>query len=135
MDNIEQLLAEATYDIYQSEKYISAWREPTAVEKFFEDANTPDSNEVIANNGNKAQGDGFIMRAIKKIRSAISALIERIRTIFLSKEEREKYEKFKEMAANNPEFANKKVTVSDYRKITSMYQQALAEMDKGIAEV
>ena len=135
MDNIEQLLAEATYDIYQSEKYISAWREPTAVEKFFEDTNAPDSSEVIANNSNKAQGDGFIMRAIKKIRSAISALIERIRTIFLSKEEREKYEKFKEMAANNPEFANKKVTVADYRKITSMYQQALAEMDRGIAEV
>lgn len=135
MDRIDQLLIEATEDIYQSQIYISRWTEPSTTEKFFEDVNAPKSDEIIANDADKAKGDNFIKRAIRKIKEAISALIERIKTIFLSKEEREKYEKFKEMAANNPEFANKKVTVADYRRITAMYQQALNEMDKGIAEM
>ena len=131
MDNIEMLLYESSQALYEANKVLLNWVDIDPVCRFFGEA----SDEAESNSNVEKQSTNFIMTAINKIKKAISDLLEKVRTLFLSKEEREKYEAFKSAIQKNPEFAGKTVTIKDYRKCMSTYQAAINEIDRGLAEM
>lgn len=106
----------------------------SAAELFFE-ANESD----IASNQNAKKSENILIRAIKAVKNMISTLIKKIsdfiQTKFMSKEEKERFRRFKELAAQDPNLKNKKISVKDFKKINKQYQKTLNDIDKSIAEV
>lgn len=130
-----------TYYLYESKenlelanKFINMYTPCTAAERFFENSNISNNNQHAANNS-----VSHLKKAIAAIRGMISKIIETVttffQTAFMGKDEKNKFLRFKEAMKNNPEFANKKVTVKDFREINKRYQDALKVMDDGIVAV
>ena len=131
MDAIDELIYEASEDIANATALLYNWNDISAKERFF-----GESEEAEAENANTAKASGnFLTNAINKIKTAIGNLIENIKKMFLSKEERAKYEQFKKMVESNPEFAGKKVTIKDFRKSNAELEKALKIVDDGLAQI
>lgn len=106
----------------------------TASELFFEA-----SDNEIGNNQQAQKSRNILLRAINALKKMISALINKIsdfiQRMFMSKEEKARFEKFKQLAASDPDLKNKKITVKDFRKINAKYQDTLNKIDKQITAV
>lgn len=68
-----------------------------------------------------------VLGMIQKIKDTVSDFIARRR---LSETERKAFEQFKEMMKKDPNMANKKVRVRDFKEIQRRYQQFMAECEK-----
>lgn len=73
-----------------------------------------------------------IKNALAKMFSGIKDFIDRM---FLSKEEKKKLEELEDLIKQNPEMANTKITVKDYRKIYSEIDKMYAELEQAAREV
>lgn len=84
--------------------------------------------------------EGVITGAINSLKSAVKVLKEAIQKIInsitdffknrgLSAEERAKFNEIRKWAANNPEFANQKVTIANYKEYEKVYDDALKQMN------
>lgn len=75
----------------------------------------------------------MLKKAIKKIRELITSISESVRDffnrIFMSKAEREKFNEYKKKIEANPEIKNKKIRVTDFRKMNAAYDKALADIN------
>lgn len=113
-------------------KYIALYQPMTASELFFEDG-----EEVVQNQENGNKSVGFLKKAINAVKEMIKRIVDSVttffQTMFMGKDEKDKFKKFKEAVKNDPEFAGKKVTVKDFRDISKRYQEALNVIDNGIA--
>lgn len=71
--------------------------------------------------------------AVKVLKEAIQKIINSITDFFknrgLSAEERAKFNEIRKWAANNPEFANQKVTIANYKEYEKVYDDALKQMN------
>lgn len=134
MEGYTHYMYESEKYINLADKYISMYKDMSTTEMFFEDADVVTSNQDA---GNKSVG--FIKRAITAIKEMISKIVDKVttffQTMFMSKDEKNKFKKFKESIKNNPEFAGKKITVADFREINKRYQSALNEIDNGIVQM
>lgn len=90
-----------------------------------------------ANENNKKMGTGAlgaIQKAINAIilvvKKAIAAVSNFLQEAFMSKEDRTKFAYFKKLAAQDKQFANKPIRVSDYRAYQKAYGGALNELDR-----
>lgn len=106
----------------------------TASELFFE----ADDNS-IANNQQAQKSQNILIKAIRALKNMISTLIKKItdfiQRMFMSKEEKERFERFKQLAASDPNLKNKKMTLKDFRKINAEYQKAINDIDAQIAAI
>lgn len=66
---------------------------------------------------------------VRALKNMIKAIIEKVNDmfsrLFMSMEEKEQFKKWEENIKSNPELANKKVTVKDFRKLNKAYDDAI----------
>ena len=114
--------------------YISKYETKSIVERFFEDGEQSAQNQEAAN-----KSEGALKSAIRAIKEMIAKVITSvtnfIQTMFMGKDEKARFLKFKEMVAENPEFKNKRVTVKNFREIDKRYQESLKQIDTAIAAI
>lgn len=69
----------------------------------------------------------FIKGIFRKIKTVIGDFID---YFTLKGDEKNEFEKFSEECAKNPEFANKKITVANWREMNAEYEKVLTKMEK-----
>jgi hypothetical protein len=122
----------AYYYLQEAESYMSLIVDVSLADAFFE--STDDVKDTIANNQKATTGAmGAIRNAFRAIIDAIKKLLERftdfIKTGFMSKERREQYKEFRQAVAADPELANTRVTIKDFKEYEANYDKALKELD------
>lgn len=114
--------------------YIAMYEPKTVVQRFFEDGEESNRNQEAA-----VKSEGALKAAINAIKQMISKAITSvtnfIQTMFMDKNEKNRFLKFKQMAAENDEFKGKRITVKNFREIDKRYQETLKEIDQAIAAV
>lgn len=86
------------------------------------------------NNVSKQKSENFISKAF----AALKAFFKNIKDSWdsfwmkrkMSPDEREQFEEFKKRCKNDPEFANKKIKVTDYQAAMEEYDKQIAELEK-----
>lgn len=99
------------------------------------EADDPAVKESInKNKQTQVKSQNAIMKAINATKRIIQNIINAIKNFFaelkMDKEEKELYDKFKEMCKTDPSLKNKKVTVKDYRAVIDQYNKAIAEAEE-----
>lgn len=114
---MEVLKMSASY-VLEAEKYISEMTESFLFEE------SGGSNKSLA-----SKAGGALKKAYDTIINALKTLSENIREfiskIFMSAEAKAKFKEYEEYMKNNPETANKKVTVKDFKKMDDAYLNAI----------
>lgn len=114
--------------------YIAMYEPKTVVQRFFEDGEDSIRNQEAAVKTENALKSAI--NAIKQmISKAINAVTNFIQTMFMGKDEKDRFLKFKQMVAENPEFKGKKITVKNFKEIDQRYQESLKQIDQAIAAV
>lgn len=111
--------------ILEANQYINQIKDISYFQEVFEDVD----DEAASNDENTKKSlnlleksINFIKGIIKRIREIIDTIVEWMK---MDKTEKSKYKDFVERCKNNPEFANKKVTIHDYREIQKKYDEEL----------
>ena len=114
--------------------YIAMYEPKTVAQKFFEDGEEPALNQEAG-----IKSEGALRSAISAIKQMISKIITTvtnfIQTMFMGNDEKDRFLKFKQIIAENPEFKGKKLTVKNFREIDKRYQESLKMIDQAIAAV
>lgn len=128
--------------LYQLKILSESYIELTPYQLMYE-ADQPDVSNAMQKNANiQTQSDNLIIKLIKGvitlIKNIISSITNFFSELFMGSDERKLYEQYQQMIQSNPEFANKKITVKDFRQIIQkeddMYQQGKAELERAAAE-
>lgn len=81
----------------------------------------------------------FLQKACAVIRSIYQKIRKMIRDftdfLHLTVNEKDEFKKFEEECRQNPEFANKKITVRDWRAIQNAYSGVINEVEKEIKDI
>lgn len=89
-----------------------------------------------SNNASVQKSKNLVLRAVDAIKAAISkiraALSEFKARLSLKGSEKEEFDRFCKEVKNNPEFANKKVTVTDWKKMKNSYDSIMKEIEHEI---
>ena len=125
------------YNLYMCEKSLDNWVEVDELLMMFE-ANTPGMEETLnANTEVKEESTSYLRKAINALKAMISKIISTIKntigTLFLSKEDKEAFRMFKEQAQKDPAFANKTITLKDFRNYQAQYSELNARAEKADA--
>ena len=94
----------------------------------------------LENNKHRKESVSLLKKAINVIKGIYQkikdAIINFIDWLTLNGEGKSNYEKFVKECKNNPEFANKKITVRDWKKMNELLDKAEKDMEKSVyAEV
>ena len=128
------VLDECLTELYEAERCLNMYEKVDPYLEIFE-ANNDDVKAQVENNEKATNG------AIEHLKNAGEALLNMIRNIidsikdFFKKRnmdalEREAYESFKEACKKDPALKNKKITVTDYRKLQTEYSKILKEVEE-----
>lgn len=103
------------------------------------EADKPDvSNQMQQNARIEKRSESVLSKAIHAIQRLIKNVISSIRSfidqITMGKDEKKLFAQFKEEIKKHPEFANKKVTVKDFRSISQKYDEKINEVEKEIRD-
>lgn len=130
---------ECFQNLYYAQETMKDWIPLSDYEIIFEAVNPDVQEKIFKNEETATKSTGFIQKAIdgvinliKKILSPIKDFIDRFT---MSTEEREAYERFKQEVAKDPNLKNRKISVADFRNITSNYDKMIAEVDREIKAV
>ena len=120
--------------LYEAEKCLADYKEIDSYMEIFE-AENPEVKEQMAKNEKAASGAiANIKKAAKAVldmmRKLIASIGDFIRKRSMSADEREAFEKFKEMAKKDPSLRNKKITVRSYEKLQQEYEDLLKDVEK-----
>lgn len=107
----------------------------SAVELFFEDAQKREvTNQVV-----QKQSSNHIQNAINKVKNAIANIIgyisDFINRIFMSKEDVSKFNVWKQKMEKNPEFRNKRLTISNWKAINKVYSDQSNKIDQSLKQI
>lgn len=90
-----------------------------------------------ANANNEKAGDGAlnaiknaIQSLINLVKNSISAVVNFIQEAFMSRDQRAKFNAFKQKMAKDKRYAGKKIRVSDFREYEKQYDNAISRIDK-----
>ena len=131
------VLDECLQNLFYAQETMKEWIPMTEYEVLFEATENEETAEKVANNERVSEKSvGFVRKAInavleiiKKIYNAIKDLIDRCT---MSGDERDAFDAFREQMKNDPDLKNKKVTVSDFRKINQEYDKLIQEVEQNI---
>lgn len=138
----EFVLSEYHSTLYNLNLLMEEYVEITPYQMIYE-ADQPDVSAAMQKNANiQGQSDNLLIKLIKGVITLIKNIISSISNffseLFMGKSERALYEQYQQMIQSNPEFANQKITVKDFREIIKredeMYQQGKAELERAAAE-
>ena len=90
-----------------------------------------------ANSNNEKAGGGAlnaiknaIQSLINLVKNSISAVVNFIQEAFMSRDQRAKFNAFKQKMAKDKRYAGKKIRVSDFREYEKQYDNAISRIDK-----
>lgn len=90
-----------------------------------------------ANSNNEKAGGGAlnaiknaIQSLINMVKNSIGAVVNFIQEAFMSRDQRAKFNAFKQKAAKDKRYAGKKIRVSDFREYEKQYDNAISRIDK-----
>lgn len=123
--------------IYEASSELKQIRPVSLFDSVFTEASVDvesQNEERVEKSANLLQKALEVIRSIyRSIKRMIVNFIDWIR---LSGEDKSNYEKFVQECKNNPEFAKKKITVRNWKKINEAYDGAMNEIEKAVtAEV
>ena len=123
--------------LIEAQSYLNKIK-PIDVSNIFFEADSECTKKQMKTN-EKAK-NGFIQsikKAFQAIIDSIKKIIEKIRTKFrelgMSKEDKLAYEQFKKACAENPNLANKEITVVDIEKLKKNVQPHMDALNKAVA--
>lgn len=121
--------------IMEAQHYIDNFIEISLADSFFEDTN--DAKSAIEHNESMIKGAlNALKKAVKaliqKVKDAIESLADFFKTMSLPKDERERYKEFKAEIKSNPQLANIKITIDDFREYEKIYDEVLKTIDDEI---
>lgn len=123
---------EALYYLTEAQMHIDAFIDIPLADSIFEA--TDDAKE--ANKSNEVHKQGALeslQKAFKtiidKLKEAFERISNGIKLMFMSKEEKARYDEFVDMVNKDPELAKKKVTVVDFREYEKAYNEALKKLE------
>jgi hypothetical protein len=130
---------ECFQNLYYAQETMKNWIQLSDYEIIFEAVNPDVQDKLLKNEKTGEESVGFIQKAINGVIKIITNIIETIKDFLdkltMSGAEREAYERFKQEIAKDPKLRNRKVTVADFRSITSNYDKMIAEVDREIKAV
>ena len=111
--------------------YCDQYVEVSLADMMFEAEGNKDVNE---HNEKVTKGAfGALKNAVKSlidmIKKAINGIKDFIATRGMSKEEKEKFDEFKKLVASDPELADTKVTLADFKAYEEAYDAAIKELE------
>ena len=133
MEGFSYWYLESGNEIQMAYESICNYIPKSAVEMFFEEEgqNTPSNQQTGNTVINHIKN---VITAIKNmINNIIAKVSDMIQKFFMSKNERNQFEEFKRILAENPEYKNKQIRVKDFKKIRAEYQKSLDKIDQNIA--
>jgi hypothetical protein len=120
------ILDECLQNLFYAQEAMKEWIPMTEYEVIFEAAENQETADKLAKNEETAtKSVGFVRRAIDAVINMIKKLVAQIKDfvarLTMSGEDRAAFDKFKQMMDEDPALKNKKVSVADFRKISSQY--------------
>lgn len=135
------VLDECLTELYEAGKCIDMIKEIDPYSEIFEASNEDVKTAIDNNEKAKSGAVTHLRNAAKAVLNMIQNLITSIREFIAKRkmdaDERKLYDAFKEACKKDPSLKNKKITVTDFRKVNEEYQKILKDvedMDKKIAE-
>lgn len=118
----------------QIDVLMEGYQELPLYQDLFEVAD-PEVGAITAQNAEiEEKSTNLLKRAIAKIRAIFKTIKDMIQTIIswfsVSKDEKTKYKEFCQQCKDDPELANKKVTLHDFRKINEEYNKDLKKYEE-----
>lgn len=124
---------ESLYFLAEAMDYLDQYVEISDLDAIMEA--TDKAKEVNANN-EKAGGGALnaiknaIQSLINLVKNSIGAVVNFIQEAFMSRDQRAKFNAFKQKAAKDKRYAGKKIRVSDFREYEKQYDNAISRIDK-----
>lgn len=131
----------AMFYIEESKKYIDRLVDIPLYDSIFEategNSNVVDMEKNNAINGKKAES--LLSKAITVIKEIYNKIKESLKNMWqwlqLKPDEKEAYNAFVKKCKEDPEFANKKITVKDWKLIDGKYDQLINEIQSEIEKI
>ena len=125
--------------LYAIESIIDSYEPVSDYLDIFEADNPEVQKQVAENNQQEQNGDNFLIKTARAIKAMISSMIEKIKTFFqtltMSKDEKAKYQAFVQKCKTDPSLKNKKITITDYRKVNAEYDALIKEAETAISNM
>lgn len=124
---------ESLYFLAEAMDYLDQYVEISDLDAIMEA--TDKAKEANANN-EKAGGGALnaiknaIQSLINLVKNSISAVVNFIQEAFMSRDQRAKFNAFKQKMAKDKRYAGKKIRVSDFREYEKQYDNAISRIDK-----
>lgn len=139
MNTIDELIRESEEYLVSAVLAMKPYKEISDYQSIFESSDPEIIAQEEANNDASEKSQGFLKKTLETLKKAFKALISKIKDfidrITMSNAERVGLKKMEEMMRQNPEFANKKISVKEYRKIVQLHEQKLKDIEAKIKEV
>lgn len=117
----------AQYHIENAMAYVEMLADPSLM--IFSEASTPAEAEQKATIGFIESIKKAVANIIEMIKDAISNITTFVQFQFLSKDDKEKYRKFREVVKSDPELKNTKVTIVAWKEYEAVYEAALKKAE------
>lgn len=126
------------YALIEAQHYLDQWVEVDPYKLIYE-ADDPEVQNQVNNNKIVEQNtDGALIKVVKSIQALIKRAVDSIKSFLsqmtMSKEKRNAFNEFKEACKKDPALANKKITVTDFDKLSKQYDDYIAQVEHGIRE-
>ena len=134
------ILDECLQNLFYAEEAMKEWIPLTEYEILFEAGINQEVKDKITKNEDTAnKSTGFVQKAINAVIKLISSILRPIQEFIarftMSSEERNAFDQFKAAMAKDPKLKNRKISVLDFRKINSAYDELAKEIDRNIQSV
>lgn len=139
MSDFEDMIKTSTAYMMESVRVLSDVTHVSSYDSLFNMDDEYVKEAEGAENAATEKSRNWLIKAFTTIKNALAKMFSGIKDfidrMFLSKEEKEKLEKLEDLIKQNPEMANTKITVKDYRKIYSEIDKMYAELEQAAREV
>lgn len=128
------VLDDCLTELFEAERCINMITEIDPYSEIFEAADEKVKAQIENNNEATKGAINHLKKAgeaiLNMIRNIIDSIIDFFKKRRMSDLEREAYNNFKEAVKRDPSIKNKKVTVTDFRKLKSEYNDILSDVEK-----
>lgn len=112
--------------------------ELSSFQLIYETDNPDVSNQMQKNANVQQESQPFIKKLINGVISLIKNVVNSIKDfftkLFMNGDEREQFRQCEEYLKSHPEYANKKITVKDFRSIQNQYDNMIGKMEQDLQQ-
>lgn len=131
---MNEYLDEFDYHMHMVESCLNACVEIDPFLEIFEAKKPEVQKQQVNNQQNTASSASHLQKAFDALKkffnSIVTSISNFISKLFMSKEEKAKFEAFKQKCAQDPNLKNKKITVATFRQYEGEYKKLMADAQK-----